>query len=74
VFDLANWDASAWIVPLGAHGDPASPHFADQRTAWARGDLIPMRFDWADIEANASSVTVLAPGVGTRQQSPPSVQ
>jgi penicillin amidase len=59
VFDLADWDASGWIVPLGAHGDAADPHFVDQRAAWVRGELIPMRYDWREIEANGSAVTVL---------------
>ena len=63
VFDLADWDASGWIVPLGAHGDAASPHFADQRVAWARGDLIPMRYDWSAIETTATTSTTLAAGV-----------
>ena len=36
--------SSAWIVPLGASGDPASPHFADQQRTWAAGELVPMRY------------------------------
>ena len=59
VFDLADWDASAWIVPLGASGDATSPHFADQQQAWSVGDLVPMRYSWAGIEAAATATTVL---------------
>jgi len=59
VFDLADWDASCWIVPLGASGDATSPHFADQQQTWSVGELVPMRYSWADIEANATATTVL---------------
>lgn len=61
VFDLANWDASGWIVPLGAHGDSASAHFTDQRALWAEGNLIPMRYDWDVIESAATASIQLQP-------------
>jgi penicillin amidase len=61
VFDLSDWDASGWIVPLGAHGDSASPYFADQREDWAAGELVSMRYSWSDIEAHTSAVTSLVP-------------
>ena len=35
VFDLSDWDESAWITPLGSSGHPASPHYADQVAAWS---------------------------------------
>lgn len=40
-WDLADRDASRWGVPFGASGDPRSPHFADQLTAWAVGRPCP---------------------------------
>ncbi len=46
VFDLADWDASAWMVPLGTSGEATDPHFADQQSAWSVGDLVPMRYSW----------------------------
>jgi penicillin amidase len=61
VFDLADWDASAWIVPLGASGDATTPYFADQQQTWAAGELVPMRYSWAGIEATATATTVLRP-------------
>jgi len=61
VFDCADWDAGAWIVPCGASGDPDSPHFADQRAPWAAGELVPMRYDWERIAASASARTTLTP-------------
>jgi penicillin amidase len=42
VWDLSDRANSRWIVPLGASGDPASPHLADQLPFWARGELIPV--------------------------------
>ena len=61
VFDLADWDRSGWIVPLGASGDATSPHFADQQALWADGEVVPMRYSWAAIAANASGRTHLRP-------------
>ena len=61
VFDVADWGASGWIVPLGAHGDPESPHFADQRARWASGELVAMRYSWDAITEHASTRTELTP-------------
>lgn len=47
VWDLADVQGSGWVVPLGAHGDPASPHAADQTDRWARVALAPVVTDWA---------------------------
>jgi penicillin amidase len=55
VFDLADWDSSGWIVPTGASGDPDSPHFADQRAQWAAGELVPIRYTSAAVEAGVRS-------------------
>jgi penicillin amidase len=61
VFDLADWDHGGWVVPLGASGECTSPHFADQRTAWAAGELVPMRYSWDAIEPVATATTLLTP-------------
>ena len=55
VWDVADRDASRWIVPLGAHGDPSSDHFQDQTAMWARGDLIDVVSDW-DVLARTAAV------------------
>ncbi len=54
-FDLADWDRSGWIVPLGSSGDPRSPHYADQAQDWADVKLRPMLYSWDQIEADAES-------------------
>ena len=53
VFDLADWENSRWIVPLGSSGHPGSPHYADQANTWADVKLIPMMYNWARIESSA---------------------
>lgn len=42
VWDLADRDASRWIVPLGAAEDPADPHHHDQLEHWVAGRLVPV--------------------------------
>jgi len=61
VFDLADWNRSAWIVPLGASGHPGSPHYADQAEDWARVRLRPMRYDWQVIRREAEHYQRLDP-------------
>jgi penicillin amidase len=43
IVDLADPEASRWILPGGASGDPRSPHYADQVEEWLRGAMRPMR-------------------------------
>jgi penicillin G amidase len=61
VFDVGNWDASQWVVFHGVSGQPGSPHYADQNRAWSACTMVPMRYDWAAIEAEATSVQRLEP-------------
>jgi penicillin amidase len=44
IVDLGDPQGSAWIVAGGVSGDPRSPHYADQLSAWLRGEYRPMRF------------------------------
>lgn len=37
VWDLAG--QIGWVVPMGASGDPASPHYRDQHAPWAAGGV-----------------------------------
>jgi penicillin amidase len=55
VFDTADWDNSRWIVPLGASGNPASPHYADQTPVWEKIEMVPMLYGWELIEKQAES-------------------
>ena len=62
IYDLSDWDNSRWIVPFGASGHPASPHFADQSSIWADVDFIPMTYSWDKIEGSAETSQTLSPG------------
>ena len=62
VFDLADWDASGWIVPHGVHGDPSHPHHADQLDRWAAVELAPMRFSRGAVDAATASTIDLGGG------------
>ncbi len=42
-WDVADPAASGWVVPLGASGLPASPHFADQTERYVAVELTPVR-------------------------------
>jgi penicillin amidase len=59
VFDLADWEQSAWVVALGVSGDPRSPHYADQVETWAAVKLLPMRYDWDRIRSAARTHATL---------------
>jgi penicillin amidase len=61
VFDLADWERSRWVVPLGVSGHPGSPHYTDQLSAWATGELLPMLYDWTHIRNGAEAMQRLEP-------------
>ncbi|WP_148571171.1 penicillin acylase family protein [Nocardioides caldifontis] len=42
VWDLAGHGTSGWVVPLGASGDPRSPHHHNQTRTYAEGGLLPV--------------------------------
>ena len=60
VFDVGAWDKCQWIVFHGASGHPASPYYADQNATWAKGEMVPMLYDWDAIKSAASSHQTLS--------------
>jgi penicillin amidase len=60
-FDLGSWDDSRWVVFHGASGHPASPHYGDQNTFWARGEMVPAPYTEAAVDANAAARLILRP-------------
>jgi penicillin G amidase len=54
-FDLADWDSSGWVVPLGVSGHPGSPHYTDQLEAWLQQRLLPMTYSWESVEAQSAT-------------------
>jgi penicillin amidase len=71
VFDVGNWENSAWIVAGGASGDPGSPHYFDQHEAWSRCELIPMRYGWDAITPGGAQLVLEPAGSGLRPVSRP---
>jgi penicillin amidase len=61
IVDLADPEASRWILPGGASGDPRSPHYADQVDEWLRGATRPMRV-LADEAVERACALRLVPG------------
>jgi len=59
VFDVGDWDRSAWAVPLGADGWVGTPHGDDQLDAWAEGRLFPAPYTRAAVDAAATARTNL---------------
>lgn len=59
VYDPSNWDNSAWVVPLGASGNPYSPHYSDQASFWSEIKLIPMLYNWDRLEKLAESKQII---------------
>ena len=61
-YDLADWDNSLWAIPLGASGNPASPHYHDQSEAWQKVQMVPMEYGWPGIKARSQAAQTLLPG------------
>lgn len=59
VFDLADWDRSGWVVPLGSAGDVGSEHGTDQREAWRTGRLLPAPYSRAAVEAATTTAPTI---------------
>ena len=61
VVDLADLDASTWVVVTGASAQPGSPHYDDQLSAWAAGETFPWPFTADAVEGAAEDEQVLTP-------------
>ena len=68
VFDVGDWENSRWAVFHGASGHPGSPHYADQNAPWSACRMVPMRYDWAGIEASAETTQRLRPESWARRR------
>jgi penicillin amidase len=61
IFDLADWDNSRWVVPLGSSGHPGSSHYDDQAKMWSEIQYIPMVYSWEKIIPQAETNQLLEP-------------
>jgi penicillin G amidase len=60
-FDVADWDRSGWVLPLGAMGEPGTPHVSDQQESWRTGRLLPAPYSRPAVDAAADERLTLAP-------------
>lgn len=61
VVDLADLDASTWIVMTGTSGHPGSRHYTDQFGAWAKGETFPWPFSPTAVTRAARDTLTLRP-------------
>ena len=61
VIDVGAWDNSLMLNLPGNSNDPRSPHYRDQYAPWIRGEMQPMLFSRAAIDARATGRTILRP-------------
>ena len=54
-YDPSDWENSLWAVPLGSSGHPGSPHYADQSEIWRQVKMIPMGYNWDNVEASSET-------------------
>ena len=60
-YDLADWDKSLWVVPLGSSGHPGSKHYYDQSETWRQVQMVPMLYSWDRITAESQTQQRLEP-------------
>ncbi|WP_423465343.1 penicillin acylase family protein [Promicromonospora sp. MS192] len=61
VVDLADLDASTWVVVTGTSAHPASAHYDDQLAAWAAGETFPWPFSRDAVAAAQENELILTP-------------
>ena len=61
VIDVGAWDNSLMLNLPGQSNDPRSPHYRDHYGPWIRGEMQPLLFSRAAVDARATGRTVLRP-------------
>jgi penicillin G amidase len=61
ILDAGDWDRSLGVITTGNSGNPASLHYRDQSTLWARGEYHPLPFSRAAVDAATASRLTIAP-------------
>ena len=59
VIDVGAWDNSLMLNLPGQSNDPRSTHYRDQYAHWVRGEMQPMLFSRAAVDARAAGRTIL---------------
>lgn len=61
VVDVGAWDNSLMLNLPGNSNDPRSPHYRDLYAPWTSGEMRPMLFSRAAVDAHATARTILRP-------------
>ena len=61
IYDLANMDASLYIITTGQSGNLFSPHYDDLLELWANGGYVTIPTDRATIDREAATTLTLTP-------------
>jgi len=61
VWDVGNWDAGGITIPQGESGWPGSGHYTDEARAWMKGELLPLPYSRAAVDAATRERLTLAP-------------
>ena len=61
VIDVGAWDNSVMLNLPGQSNEPNSPHYRDFYLPWAQGQMQPMLFSRAAVDARATARTTLRP-------------
>lgn len=70
VADLAHWDRSQMVLPLGQAGHPLSTHARDQLPLWLSGRAHAMPFTPEAVRQAAQRTTIFAPLANPRAPEP----
>jgi penicillin amidase len=60
--DVGAWDNSLFLNLPGQSNDPRSPHYRDLYRPWIKGEMQPLLFSRAAVDAHAAGRIVLRPG------------
>jgi penicillin amidase len=64
IIDMGDLSRSMFVMPFGQSGHLASPHYDDLTAFWLKGELVPMLWTRAQVEAAVSRRTSLVPAMG----------
>ncbi|MBI5517133.1 MAG: penicillin acylase family protein [Deltaproteobacteria bacterium] len=59
--DVGAWPRSRWAILGGQSGDPTSPHYCDQVSAWEDASGLPIAWTEEEVQKSARHRLVLAP-------------
>ena len=61
VIDLADPDASLWVLAGGQSGNPCSPHYGDMFRLWLAGESVPIPFSREAVARATEATLILEP-------------